>query len=309
MRHALHTGHLLASLLFSTLLVLSSCQPLNTKGQSEVKNAVDSTALAAGVNGSACADVLAGDQDQRIDLLQRGLIVTLHTDGESGQRLHITRREDCSLLRSVPLPELSREGFSFQLADINYNQQSQLIGLYAADQAYIYHLQDERVYGPYRPQFKNERMLMDAQSGQIRRMELWEHVMIGHAMDQGCFVFDLSEPAEADPILPWAEYQNGEQFTSLFMIPNGQRYQAILPTYNPGQGRFSLQPVFDRPRRLRLGEADSKDNDRYLVLNTEENEGRRFLAIDLQQGQQVDLPADLSAPNEQAVRHYLLQRQ
>lgn len=208
----------------------------------------------------------------------------------------------CKLVSKQELP--ANANADYQLAAINYNRVSNMIAISGAQKVWVYNLAEQALTGPFTPVFAQQRPGLDAQSGNIERLELWEYCLLGYATDFGAFAFDL-ESVTPQPILPVAEYSEGQTGVhSLFMIPSNGYVQAIIPGYDPQSAQFSLRPLFPKPRTLEM--PTGKGNpmaDRYFVLA----QNKPALAIDLKEGQLVNLPPQVASMNSLDIRKWLQQ--
>ncbi len=198
---------------------------------------------------SAEADLLPHNQFYDKDLRR---LVRILPAGEPAvhRRLQVIATPDCTLLLDSLIE--NAEAYDYQLAQITYNLSSKLIGIKGKLAVYCVDLEENAMLPPLLPEFSGERMALDAQSGQIVRLEVWENFLIGYARDYGAFVFDMQDHRRPRAVLPYAEYAAGDaRFASLFLLPSEPgTYQALVPVYRPASGHFDINPVFEEPEEL-----------------------------------------------------------
>ncbi len=227
--------------------------------------------------------------------------------GESHRILEVYNTESCERVSREVLPVNVSPDFPYYIAEINYNKTSRLLGIKGFDKIYTYDLDSHKLMPPLQPTFANERFAEDAQSGMIRRLEVWEDCLVGYAQDEGVFVFDLEDIENPKTILPFSEYKKDEAYYSLFLLLSGDKYQAIMPSYNFDSDQFTINPLFTNPVALSTNVPQSALNNRFLVLR-ESNQDRSALAFDLQARERIELPADIANQNTQAILNWLRNR-
>lgn len=226
--------------------------------------------------------------------------------GEGHRILVVTDTKTCEEIQRETLPVSGSPDFPYYIAEIVYNNTSQLIGIRGADVIYCYDVLNKELLAPLAPSFLTARITDDAQSGMIQRLEVWENYLIGYAQDMGTFVFDLTDKASPQVRLPYAEFKTemGE-FNSLFMVPSTEDgFQAIIPAYDYDADEFKVNPLFTSGKELNTNIPKSARNNRFLVLR-ESGEGGKAIGIDLLERKEVALPADIAEQPVQQVLTWL----
>ncbi len=229
--------------------------------------------------------------------------------GESHRILVVFDSESCKERGRVTLPINNSPDFPYYLAKINYNNSSNLLGIRGFDKIFCYDLENNKLLPELTPAYKLERYGEDAQSGMIQRIEVWEQFLIGYAMDEGTFAFDLRDPAAPKNVLPFAEYAiNETTFASLFLFPSSDGgTQCLMPKFDIEKDEFSINPLLDRPAEIDTNVPASATNNRYLVLKMKDND-KTPLAFDLQNYEKVDLPEDMTAKPVQEILKWMKER-
>lgn len=226
-------------------------------------------------------------------------------DSPSHRILKVYNTTDCSLVDAHTLPVDMSPDFAYYLAEITYNNINKIVAIRGATTIYCYDIENRKLLPKLEPKFRSERFGVDAQSGQIQRLEVWEKFLIGYAQDHGVFAFDFSDKDNPKAVLPFAEYAMDEvQFAPLFLLPSEQGgVQAIMPTYDRATGQFAINAAFDSPVNLNTNVQQGARNNRYLVLRRQDNNNAE--AFDLQQHRRVELPADIASQGTQAVLQWM----
>lgn len=308
--------------LFTLIFFLASCSgdSPDAGGALTDTTAFDSSALAGEEDSSdglptghdcqVSGEVLEGNsfwaRRQQLLIAITADSSTTTADDIPGHRiLEIYDTRTCALVAQEVLPVNRSADFPYFVADILYNEESSLVGIRGFDILYIYDAAERRLLPQLKPQFKTRRASVDAQSGMILRLEIWEDYLVGYAQDRGAFIFHMSDSSGLQPVLPFAEYQTeDEEFRSLFLLPSGQGVQAIVPVYNYEEDNFRLQPLFPQPTKLSRNVAESARNNRFLVLRQENNASQPY-AIDLLAGELVELPATIRGQATQEILNWL----
>ena len=225
--------------------------------------------------------------------------------GESHRILELYDLHDCKLDLRLTLPVNKSPDFPYYLADINYNNDSKVVAIKGAETIYCFDVKAQRMLPTLVPKFKTKRVEVDASSGQIVRLELWENFLIGYAQDKGVFVFNIQNLAQPRPMLPFAEFALGEtQFSSLFLLPSGkQQYQAILPDYDWENETFSINPLFKKPVDLSQEISKSALDNRFIVLRQLKN--NQAVAIDMQKKINFPMPDDIKVKSTKEILSWL----
>lgn len=240
-------------------------------------------------------------EDNELWLKDQGRLICILADsstydptfGMSHRILEVYNTYTCSLDLKLTLPVNLSPDFPYYLADINYNNDSEIVAVKAAKTIYCLDLETKKMLPLLTPTFKTKRENVDASSGTIIRLELWENFLIGYAQDRGTFVFDLSTKNGAKPILPFAEYSvDDTRFNSLFLLAsNDKNYQAILPNYDWEEEEFSINPLFSLPLSISTDVQKSALDNQFIVLR-ETNE-KNALLVDMKAREKRVLPTEL----------------
>ncbi len=240
-------------------------------------------------------------EDNELWLKDQGRLVCIMADsstydpafGMSHRILEIYNTYTCSLELKLTLPVNMSPDFPYFLADINYNNDSKIVAVKAAKTVYCLDLETKKMLPLLIPSFKNTRESVDASSGNIIRLELWEDFLIGYAQDRGTFVFDLSPKSGPKPVLPFAEYKLGDtRFNSLFLLASeNNTSQAILPNYDWEAEVFSINPIFKTPISISTDVQKSALDNQFLVLR--QTDGKKALLVDMKARKNKTLPAEL----------------
>ena len=216
--------------------------------------------------------------------------------GDSHRILEVYNTENCELIYKKILPVNISPDFPYQIADIIYNKNSNLIAIKGYGSVYCYDVKNQKMLEELVPEFLNERITADAQSGQIKHLEVWENYLIGFCQDVGAFAFDLSDVGTPKTLLPTAEYDlsdgEGEDFASLFFLKseNENTFQAIAPNYDYDENQFNVNALFDVPKKMNINLPKSMSENRFVVLKTQD---KNIFAIDMESQKKVNLPDDV----------------
>ena len=174
--------------------------------------------------------------------------------GESHRVLEIYDTRTCELTNREVLPINSSPDFPYYIADIIFNKNSHLVAIKGFGNLYCYDTKGQKLLQPLVPEYGNKRMAQDAQSGQVKHLEVWENYLIGYALDLGGFVFDLTDVENPKALKPAAEHDlsdgNGEAYSSLFFLKseNENTYQIVAPFYDNENMKFHVNPLFENPK-------------------------------------------------------------
>lgn len=231
--------------------------------------------------------------------------------GDSHRILEVLNTTDCNKILEITLPVNRSPDFPYYLAPETYEFKNQVIGIQGFSSTYYYHVKNKKLIGPIVPQFLTDREAVDAQSGMVKGLTIWNHYLFGHSVDFGTFAFDISDVANPKPILPVMEYTipKTEEFNNLFIVDAGEeKFQAILPTtdFNAGGTTFDLGKMFTQPIKIDPKVARNVRNNRFLVLNdnTDATQQKK-IAIDMLSKRRVQLPDDVALENTGAVLEWL----
>ncbi len=230
--------------------------------------------------------------------------------GESHRILSVYDGQCKQLFREV-LPVNFSPDYPYYLTDITYNKVSKQVGIRGWYNFYLLDLATLKLSTPLTPKYLNERYAEDAQSGSIKRLELWENYIVGYAASKGPFVFDINAPGQPTPVLPSAEFPivKGENYSSMFLLKstNGEdTYQALAPDYDYEKEEFSLNVLFESPKRFSTAINKSFRNNRFIIL-MEKGDGARGTnyAVDMKNRKTVDLPVEVAAKKDTEIIAWL----
>lgn len=316
--------YLIFSLPAFMVFLLSACtgdqsQQRSAETKTDSAEAAASRALTAPAAAPApppCA--VAGDMldGNWLFLREKELMLAIIADSSTYDRqygpghrvlvLYDTR--SCRQLERHVLPVNKSPDFSYRIAEITYNNQSQLTGVKAFNNIYVYDVANRKLLPGLEPKFKTQRMGVDAQSGMIRRLEVWEDYLVGYAQDFGAFVFSLRDENNPQAVLPFSEYKSPEdEFISLFLLPSGDRYQALLPVFRRESEDFEVNPVFATPQPVNLPKSISAVGNRFAIFRMSGPDLSPAL-IDLSRREQIALPPDLSSASDARIIDWLKTR-
>lgn len=230
--------------------------------------------------------------------------------GESHRILSVYDNNCKQVFREVLPVNLSAD-YPYYLSDITYNKVSKQVAIRGFDKFYVLDLGNLKLSQPLVPKFLNQRYLEDAQSGAIKRLEIWENYLLGFAASMGPFAFDLSDQGAPKAVLPLAEYTlvKGEQFNSLFLLKStdaNNGYQAFMPDFDYDKEVLSLNVLFEKPLNFDPNINKSFRNNRFILLK--ELVGGTIAkpyAIDMKARALVDLPAEIAAKKDTEVLDWL----
>lgn len=258
------------------------------------------------------ANILPGNERW---LREAGVVVCVLADsttkdrtlGDSHRILEVIQTDSCrSIFRKV-LPVDHSPDFNYQIADILYNKVTQVVAIKSFSQVQCYDVSENKMLPTLKPAFYTKRAAADAQSGMIKRLEVWEDYLLGFAVDYGAFIFDLADKNNPKPVLPVAEYRlDDETFASLFLLDsrNGSvEQQAIIPEYDAENDKFKIQPVFQSLTPVNPDIQKSAKNNRFVVLRNKEQ--KTAVAIDMQNQTEVSLPENLAKAQTKEILKWL----
>lgn len=258
-------------------------------------------------------------EGNRMLLPEAGVQVVIKADtftfdpdyGDGHRILEVYDIRNCSLLTQKILPVNISPDFPYFLAEINYNHGSKLIAVRGAAIIYYLDVATGDLSSPLTPVFGVERRSLDAQSGIIQRLELWELFLVGCARDFGAFVFDLSDTENPQAILPFGTYRNPgeEEFHDLFLLPSEKGgVQALMPVYDNEQGGFLINGLFPKPLDIEVNQGPAGQDTPFLVFR-EKNEGGVAHAVDLRVRKLVPLPVAMREADDATILGWLHQNQ
>lgn len=225
--------------------------------------------------------------------------------GDSHRVLVTYNTETCQLTHREVLPVNFSPDYPYYLATINYNNANQVLGIRGLNTVYIYNIKANKLE-TVKPQYLTPRLVDDAQSGSIQHLEVWENYMVGYAEDKGVFVIDISNKQAPEPLSAYAEYKlPNESFSTLFMLTSeGDKHQAILPTYNINEDSFAVNPMFEKPKNMNTQISKGVRNNRYIILR-EKSETPTATIIDMLDQKEVKIPDDLKTKKTKEILDWL----
>lgn len=225
--------------------------------------------------------------------------------GESHRKLLVYNTANCSLITENTLPVDRSPDFHYQLADINYNSALQQLAIRGTTRFFLYDLGKRKLTGPFEPRFSSERYGVDAQSGTIQQLEIWESYLIGYAQDYGAFVFRLNNGNTPTPVFPVAEYQDEvERYSQAFLLPSDRGTQVLMPSYDRRGRVFQINPAFKKPIALKPDAAITAQDSRFLLLR-EDSENEQAIVIDLKNRKKAELPSDIQRKSNEDVLDWM----
>ena len=253
-------------------------------------------------------------EDNTLWMPELDIVAAIKADESSTQEgfepshriLEILDGRTCEVKFSETLPENTSPDFPYYIAQIQYNKGSHLVGIQGYYDVYVCDLDNDYTISKLSPEYFDERLFDDPQSGMIVRLEVWENYLLGYAQDVGAFAFDLSDKASPEAVIPFAEWQNVEigRYHSLFLLPTEGGYQAIMPFYDAEEDNFMLYPVFDTPQNISKNVPNNVRNNEFLVLRGAEDQTKVF-AVDLRNRDLADLPADVAGRKTQGILDWM----
>lgn len=218
--------------------------------------------------------------------------------GESHRILEVYDGNNCEQVLREVLPINRSPDFPYYLSDITYNKVNQLLAIRGFENFYILDLPNKKLSGPLKPKFLNERFSEDAQSGMIKRLEVWENYVIGYAHSMGSFAFDLTDPSSPKALLPSAEFEKEEglEYNSLFFLAASDEeggHQIIIPSYDVENDKFNVGALLGKPSQVSTSISKNVRDNRFLVIKENGEDGKsKPLAIDMKAMKRIELPAE-----------------
>lgn len=306
-----------------TALLLASCGTGPSEEGSDAAQSPDSLAqdpserFARASPSPAVSCPLAGEvlPGNRFYSKPLGIFVALLADsstrhselGESHRILEVYDAASCERLQRTVLPVDQSPDFPYTLAQINYSSSVQLLAITGSTQFYLYDLAEQQLSEPVQPAFAQARYGVDAQSGHIVKLEVWENYLIGHAQDYGSFVFQMQPDLPPKAVLPLAEHERETQvFHQAFLLESDTGQQLLLPAYDRRSNTFRINPVFAKPVPLLADTKRTSGSRRFLLLR--EATGQQPILLDLQTRQQLTLPNELLNSSDERILKWALER-
>ena len=226
--------------------------------------------------------------------------------GNSYRILNVYDTKECQSIFKQTLPVNNSPDFPYYIAKINYNKNSNLVAIRGFEEVYCFDVNNNQLLAKMTPSFQSNRDAVDAQSGMIQQLELWENYLIGYSRDYGAFVFDLQNSAIGKSIKPIAEFKEGDAYHSLFLLKSGEdHYQAIIPSFDQNEGTFSINPLFDKPKKISTQINQKATNNRYLIIKENIESNNNVIAIDMKQRKNIALPKELKNKKTQEILKWL----
>lgn len=236
------------------------------------------------------------------------LVCIVADEKGSHRKLEVYSTSTCELIKSEILPINISPDFPYLIADIIYNKNSHLVAIKGYGAVYCYDVENQKLMDPLIPDFLNERIAVDASSGSIKHLEVWENYLIGYAEDLGAFVFDLSNTENPKNLLPAAEYDlsegEGEDFASLFFLKsqNGNTYQTISPSYDYDNFTLQINPLFKTPKEVNTFIPKKDRDNRFIILSLKDES---VFVVDMETQKNVDLPDQVKNKTTKEILNWL----
>lgn len=299
-----------------------SCEDTNTEGQppnqQAESNSKSPTAAATSSNIAQRDCLIEGEilEGNELVLKEQYKLVCITADssthdsnlGMSHRILNFYDTKACSLELKVTLPINESPDFPYYLADVNYNKTSKIVAIKAAKSIYCLDLLGRKLLPELKPKFKTKRNSVDASSGYITHLELWENYLIGWAQDKGTFIFDLNTKSPT-PSYPIAEWQRGTDiYSSLFILPSDKgKSQLVIPNYNFDEETFEVNPILETPQVIKTEISQNALNNRFIVFRYQED--NKALVIDMKERTKIKLPSQLANQPTKAILNWAKTRE
>lgn len=231
--------------------------------------------------------------------------------GDSHRILEVLDTKDCSTLLEKTLPVNRSADFPYYIVPATYESINQIIAIQGFSSTFYYDVKNKSVVGPIIPQFYSDREAVDAQSGMVKGLTVWDKYLMGRSVDFGNFAFDLSDVKNPKPILPVAEYliPNTAEYNSLFLLATGNGgYQAVIPTtdIDAGGNMFELGTIFPQSLMVDPNVAKNVRDNRFIILNDKTNSSApRKVAVDMFSKKWIDIPENLEGKKTKDVLDWL----
>ncbi len=221
--------------------------------------------------------------------------------GESHRLVRVYNSETCEVIFNEELPVNVSPDYPYYLMGVD-SMDRRLVGILGTGQFYVYDLDNNLLSPALKPQFRGQRYLDDAQSGNILQMETIGRYVVGYSEDIGPFVYNLTIPTSPKQEQPLAEYKVSERdFSSLFVLKaEDDKQYAIVPEYNAENRSFALNTLTESPTAVNTQLTKSARTSRYVVLRMK-NEQKTAIAVDMQTKKRIELPEAVAGKNTQEV--------
>ena len=253
---------------------------------------------------------LPGNEVQ-LDEEKRMLAIESATDDPASahRRIRLYNTLNCTVLDEQALPAGASEDQDYFIADITFNKLSHLVGIRGKYRVFVYDMLAAKLLPELEPRYPESVMEESRQAGTVEKLEVWEDYLLGFEAVRGAFAFDLSTPSEPRPMLPLASFQSPEEgWRSLFLLPSGPEYQAMVPFYDPATQRLDLNLVFSEPQPIFLNQSRPSPDGRFVVLRVSDVAQARAVVVDLEGGKRIALPDVYARGNDDQLFEYLRSR-
>ncbi len=233
--------------------------------------------------------------------------------GQSHRVFEVFNTMDCSNLLKLTLPVNRSADFPYYLVSGCYEKINKIVGIQGYFNFYFYDAETQKLSKSLEPEFLTEREMVDAQSGKVDALAVWEKYILGYAIDAGAFSFDITDKTSPKHVLPIAEFNvpNSSTYHSLFMLGSeNESFQAVIPKVDPDDGSFKIQTLF--PQALKVGTSISKSaqNNRYIVLkDLSDPSQEKRIAIDMLSQKNIPLPDDIAIQKTSEILGWLKSQQ
>lgn len=304
----------LLTILTLTLLFLgcNPSTPPTEPNEPMVQDSIANPVIPSTIDCQLNMTILEGNQLLIRDA-QSTTIVCITTDstthdealGESHRVFLVLDAASCEEVDRQVLPVNQSPDFPYRLADVSYHRTYKIIAIKGRQSIYCYDLQNKQLLKPVTPDFLDERIEEDAQSGVISHLEVWENYLMGYANDFGAFAFALQEGPNLENALAKAEYMATDgSYNSLFLVPTPEgKFQAIIPDMDLATNSFKVNLLFDAPKSINQNTRKAKQTGRYHFLE-EAGTNKENLLIDLETATLVELPENLLTASQKEVLNW-----
>lgn len=216
--------------------------------------------------------------------------------GDSYRIFDVYDTKSCRQIKRKVLPVNNSPDFPWYIFQNTYEETNQVVCTSGFEFTFCFDVENRELLPRMKPTFLLPRNALDAQSGMTQSMAIYERYLLGYAQDLGFFAYDLNDKKEVKDFLPVAEYHFKaiNQFHSLFLIPMGDKYQAIIPDFDVNSGEISFLPLLEKPLTVDPTVAKNVRNNRFQIFKDLELPNGSKIAFDLQQKIVVNLPSKIA---------------
>lgn len=228
--------------------------------------------------------------------------------GESHRLFTAMNTLDCSLILKETFPVNRSPDFPWYLNPNTYEAINQILCIQGIEFVFCYDVLNQNLLPRMKPQFYNNKATIDAQSGLPAGLAIWNRYLVGYALDQGGYVFDLNDREKPKAVAPSASFYSEEDggYHNLFLLSNELgKVQALMPSLNEDQTGMDANLLFEKPRDLNGTVKKNVRDNRFIVLNSKDD--FRKTAIDMEKRKAVELPSELLDKNTQVILDWLKQ--